>query len=201
MVFSSFRQPGVHSFLVHRSYLLAPKPAISLFHPVSSRSFASNIAPALKKKKNDDEVDASAGVSNKRKRASSKVAMEEVKEQVVPTKASPRKTTKKAETEIHEAKLPKKTKKLVDDKAAIGEDGAVVVPSPRKPRKATAKQAAATDGEEIIPETPKKVKKVAHQVLTERDELPKLWDATKAEANGSYSMYRMDQIRLSSCSQ
>jgi hypothetical protein len=33
----------------------------------------------------------------------------------------------------------------------------------------------------------KAVKKPAHQVLTERDDLPKLWDAKKAMQNGSYS--------------
>jgi hypothetical protein len=33
----------------------------------------------------------------------------------------------------------------------------------------------------------KKGKAVSHQILTERDELPKLWNADKAMANGSYS--------------
>jgi hypothetical protein len=37
--------------------------------------------------------------------------------------------------------------------------------------------------------SPRKIKKVAHQVLTERDVLPKLWDADKAIANGSYSTF------------
>lgn len=34
---------------------------------------------------------------------------------------------------------------------------------------------------------PKKNKSPAHQVLTDRDEIPKLWDEEKAKSNGSYS--------------
>ena len=33
----------------------------------------------------------------------------------------------------------------------------------------------------------KKTKAPAHQVVTDRDEIPKLWDEQKAHANGSYS--------------
>lgn len=39
------------------------------------------------------------------------------------------------------------------------------------------------------PKSPKaaKEKAVSHQVLTDREKLPKLWDSAKAAANGSYS--------------
>jgi hypothetical protein len=49
-----------------------------------------------------------------------------------------------------------------------------------------------------VPEsTAKKAKKTAapkHQVLTERDDIPKLWDSDKAKQNGSYSKSCMHSL-------
>jgi hypothetical protein len=76
----------------------------------------------------------------------------------------------------------KKKRKVASPKAA----------SPVKeksPSKVKGKQAS--DNTDTAPEsTAKKAKKTSapkHQVLTERDEIPKLWDSDKAKQNGSYS--------------
>ena len=77
--------------------------------------------------------------------------------------------------------------------------GTVTLPEPTKKRRSTSKKAASEiesretnivvdneTGEDVnIPE--KKVKPPSHQVITEKDEIPKLWDDEKAEANRSYS--------------
>ena len=104
-------------------------------------------------------------------------------------------TSKKSETEDAPAKKtgrPKGSKKLaIDDEAERA-----VAESPRKStkRKSPVKKKAAksTISENEVNSAPlakkKRAKKApAHQVVTERDELPKLWDETQATANGSYS--------------
>jgi hypothetical protein len=59
--------------------------------------------------------------------------------------------------------------------------------------KGSSKQAPDDTDSDAAPEavSPKKAKKTPaapkHQVLTERDEIPKLWDSDKAKQNGSYS--------------
>ena len=78
------------------------------------------------------------------------------------------------------------------------EDRATKDPDETKKRRSTASKSIATaDSQDVengadrkvIEGTPKpkKVKPPAHQVITDRDELPKLWDSEKAAANGSYS--------------
>ena len=41
----------------------------------------------------------------------------------------------------------------------------------------------------------KKVKPPAHQVITDKDEIPKLWNDEKATANGSYSKFYLKKMR------
>jgi hypothetical protein len=61
--------------------------------------------------------------------------------------------------------------------------------SPTSAKKRVVKSKTTMDvGVEMEASSPKKTKKPpSHQILTERDVLPKLW--TKANANGSYSTY------------
>ena len=77
-------------------------------------------------------------------------------------------------------------------------DRATKDPDETKKRRSTASKSIATaDSQDVengadrkaIEGTPKpkKGKPPAHQVITDRDELPKLWDSEKAAANGSYS--------------
>jgi hypothetical protein len=64
-------------------------------------------------------------------------------------------------------------------------------PPPKKQRAAAPRKASKASEEAGSKEsTPKKKASPAHQVLTERDSLPKLWNDNKAAANGSYSKYR-----------
>ncbi len=79
------------------------------------------------------------------------------------------------------------------------EDKATKNPDATKKRRSTAsKSKAAVDSQDTENGTDTKViegtaiptkkgKPPAHQVITDRDELPKLWDNEKAAANGSYS--------------
>lgn len=61
-------------------------------------------------------------------------------------------------------------------------------PKKRKRAAATKKQAKSSDeGSPKKKASPKKKKAPAHQVLTERDEIPKLWTPEQAAKDGSYS--------------
>jgi hypothetical protein len=57
---------------------------------------------------------------------------------------------------------------------------------PPKKQRAAASRKASKAPKDTEAKTPKKAAPT-HQVLTERDILPKLWDEGKAAANGSYS--------------
>lgn len=101
--------------------------------------------------------------------------------------ATPKKKRKassvKKTTPVEKAS-PKKAKKATKAKAkAKTADSAASTPA-KKAKKAT-------KAKKESPESPSPKKKAApkHQVLTERDEIPKLWDSEKAKKNGSYSKY------------
>lgn len=90
-----------------------------------------------------------------------------------------------------------KTEKAND--ATETQDDVVTLPESTKKRRTTSSKAtSAADSHETtivvddkaiegttVPT--KKVKPAAHQVITDKDDIPKLWDNEKAAANGSYS--------------
>lgn len=111
-------------------------------------------------------------------------------------KASKKKTTKKktptkkdSDTDSKDDSKPKrKTKKTATSVLTKQPKKTTASPSPKR----KAAQKSDTEDEKVDKPTAKKAKKApSHQVLTERDDIPKLWDATKAPET-SYSKYRMD---------
>jgi hypothetical protein len=110
----------------------------------------------------DDNVDDNAiGKPKTRKRRSAATAKSDVGSESRDIEVEPKKTRRSASSKAISTLNSLETK----DVGATGEIiGPVVVP-------------------------PKKVKPPAHQVITEKDEIPKLWNSEKAAANGSYSKF------------
>ena len=100
-------------------------------------------------------------------------------------------TTEQKEASPAPSKPAKRSKNSVSDKDnnATASTKRTKAPSKKKAKAASKEDSdKSTSGPE--PSPPKRAKKTpAHQVLTERDVLPKLWDESKARANGSYSTF------------
>jgi hypothetical protein len=89
-------------------------------------------------------------------------------------------------------KLRIKSEKAETDQ---GEDETTAAQERQKVRKSKAKMAPSADDEIEAKAPPKRAKKApSHQVLTARDEVPKLWDETKAAENSSYSKLLLPPI-------
>jgi hypothetical protein len=130
-------------------------------------------------------------------RSSSSVSSTPLDDQEVTKKEKKRKATSPVKE-----KAPSKVK--ASPKAA----SPVKEKSPKKAKSSPVKEKSppkvkgskqAPDTKDTSPEatSPKKAKKTAapkHQVLTERDEIPKLWDSDKAKQNGSYSKLKISQV-------
>jgi hypothetical protein len=95
--------------------------------------------------------------------------------------------------------IPKKRRSTATVKSDNGNSNDIQddATTTKKRRSTSKKLVVEKDAEGIVDESQestttsstKKEKVAPHQILTERDELPKLWDTNKAISNGSYSKF------------
>ena len=98
--------------------------------------------------------------------------------------AAPRKSTRKRAAKTDPLDPISKVAKAPN---AASTRASKVKPRPEDPKATTSNNTPAALKESDATKT---TKTPGHQVLTDRDEIPKLWDEQKAEANGSYSECR-----------
>lgn len=110
------------------------------------------------------------------------------------TRSTNRSSSSSSNTPLDDQEVTKekpKKRKAASPKANVASPVKEKVKSPSKVKGEGKKQAPDNKDTDKAPETSaKKAKKTSapkHQVLTERDEIPKLWDSDKAKQNGSYS--------------
>jgi hypothetical protein len=115
------------------------------------------------------------------------------------TRTSTRSSSSSSSTPLDDQEVTKKEvkkRKAASPKAASPKAASPVKEKVKSPSKVKGKVKQAPDNTDTdistaVPEsTAKKAKKTSapkHQILTERDEIPKLWDSDMAKQNGSYS--------------
>jgi hypothetical protein len=120
---------------------------------------------------------------------------------------SPRKRARKSADDAEDSTAPSAKTSSPKKKQATKVKGATKATTKKatatktkgEPTKKRARKTAVSDNESIAStdskgeakkkKSPAKKKASDHQRITERDEIPKLWDAEKASANGSYSKW------------
>lgn len=105
--------------------------------------------------------------------------------------APSRRLQSKKSSSVEESSSPKKRAA----KSSSSDDETSDSKPPPKRRQGSKKNTK-TSPTENMETQPKRAKKVTHQELTERDELPKLWDQSKAKTNGSYSKFFVCLVSL-----
>lgn len=102
----------------------------------------------------------------------------------------PTETSKEKRTSARRTSTRKKTSPKEENQDTANDDEAHR--AEKKPKAVAKKRKATPEGaiNDVTVKAPTKKKAPAHQVLTERDEIPKLWHAEKAAENGSYSKSR-----------
>lgn len=174
------RTPGEDNLPPHR------RRTYSLGYP--RPEFVLTMTPPLEDARNGDDVKAPASAPEGRRsspRKSAKPAATTTTttdEETKPVKSKVRGSKKKTPTAVTSSPKTKTPKVKASETDTVSEKK----PKAKKAAAPKKKRASSEVGDDATaPSPPKKKKAPAHQVLTERDSIPKLWEA--AEHKSSYS--------------